>query len=359
MSKLRVGIIGAGKPWKSEGATGFGMSHAHAEGYKESGQCEIVAIADLVEENARAFSEQHAGGKAALFTRYEEMLQSEKLDFVSVCTWPHLHAPMTIAAARAGVRAIHCEKPMAGTFGEARAMAQACEKSGSQLSFNHQRRFNNTFQTARKMLDDGAIGDVVRIEGACGNFLDWGTHWMNMFLFYLRDEARPLWAMGQVDARHPSLAFGVPHDTQGMGTVRFDTGVMATLWTGDEAHAMVGCEHRIFGTDGWIEVHNDAPHVRWRGKNHGATQVVEGEATAGGIHGNDANVKNVVDVVDALVTGRKPLCDVSNALPTTEILFAIYESARHRGRIDLPLTIDDHPLADMIAQGVFPGATGP
>jgi predicted dehydrogenase len=356
MSQFKVGIIGAGRPWKSEGATGFGMSHAHAQGYAASGKCEIVAIADLVEENARAFSEKHAGGTARLYASYDEMLAAEKLDIVSICTWPHLHAPMTIAAAKAGVRAIHCEKPMAGTLGEARAMAKACEDAGVQLSFNHQRRFNNTFQTVRKMLDDGAIGDVLRIEGACGNFLDWGTHWMNMFLFYLRDEATPRWVIGQVDARRPSLVFGVPHDTQGMGTVRFDNGVMATLWTGDEAHEMVGCEHRIFGTDGWIEVHNDAPHIRWRGKNHGSTQIVEGEATAGGMHGNDANEKNACDVVEALATGRKPLCDVSNALPTTEILFGIYESARRRGRIDLPASIDDHPLVEMIENGLFPDA---
>ncbi|MGC4043647.1 MAG: Gfo/Idh/MocA family oxidoreductase [Armatimonas sp.] len=356
MSQFKVGILGAGKPWKAEGATGFGMNHAHAQGYAASGKCEIVAIADPIAENAQEFSEKHTGGKARLYGGYEELLAAEPVDMVSIATWPHLHAPMVIAAAKAGVRAIHCEKPMAGTFGDAKAMAAACAEAGAQLSFNHQRRFNNTFQTARKMLDDGAIGDIVRIEGACGNFLDWGTHWMNMYLFYLRDEAKPLWVIGQVDARHPNKAFDVPHDTQGMGTVRFDNGVMATLWTGDQAHEMVGCEHRIFGTDGWMEIHGNAPHIRWRGKGHATTQIVEGEATEGGLHGNDANIKNVCDAVDALETGRKPLCDVSNALPTTEILFGIYESARHRGRIDLPLTIEDHPLVDMIASGVFPGA---
>lgn len=43
----QVGIIGCGRPWKSEGATGFGMSNAHAEGYKTSPDAEIVALADI------------------------------------------------------------------------------------------------------------------------------------------------------------------------------------------------------------------------------------------------------------------------------------------------------------------------
>ena len=63
-----------------------------------------------------------------------------------------------------------------------------------------------------------------------------------------------------------------------------------------------------------------------------------------------------MDLVDALDTGRTPLLDVSNALPTTEIIFATYESARRRGRVDLPLTIEDSPLVAMLDAGIFPDA---
>ena len=41
------------------------------------------------------------------------MLAAEKPDIVSICTWPFLHAPMTLAAAALPVKAIWCEKPMA------------------------------------------------------------------------------------------------------------------------------------------------------------------------------------------------------------------------------------------------------
>ena len=350
MSDFRVGIIGAGRPWQTDGATGFGMSHQHAEGYKRSGKCQIVAVADLVEENAKAFSEKHAGGKAALYADYEKMLAEANLDIVSVCTWPHLHAAMTIAAAQAGVKAIHCEKPMAGTFGEARAMAEACQKAGVQLTFNHQRRFLPTFQTARTLVESGEIGELLRVEGCCGNMLDWGTHWLNMFLF-LNRESLPLWVMGQVDVRKDVKIFGIPHDTDGICVVGFANGVRGTLHTGSLAEDKLGLSIQLYGTDGTIEITQSAPHLTVTTAS--GRRTITGPQTEGGLHGNDANALNVVDLVNALAARTTPLCDVSNAFPTTEIIFATYESARRRGRIDLPLAIDDSPLVSMIESGAF------
>ena len=111
MAQFRVGIIGCGRPWKSEGASGFGMAHFHAHGYTASADATIVALADINLDNARAFQAMHGGER--IYTDYQQMLAREQLDIVSICTWPHHHAPMVIAAAEAGVKAIHCEKPMA------------------------------------------------------------------------------------------------------------------------------------------------------------------------------------------------------------------------------------------------------
>lgn len=349
----RVGIIGTGRPHKTEGSTGWGMAGLHANGYNQSGRCEIVALADIVEEKAKLFGDEHAGGKAQVFTDYEKMLASAGLDIVSVCTIPVLHAPMVIAAAQAGVQAIYCEKPMAPTWGDSRRMAEACERSGSVLTFNHQRRFLQAFQEARRLLKDGAIGDLVRIEGACGDMFDWGTHWMNMFLFF-NDETPAEWVLGQIDVRRPRVVFGVPMETQGVCVARFQNGVSGVLYTGEGSKEIVGCANRLVGTDGWIEVHDQAPHLRLRGKDGAMTPI---EGITENLHGNDAIPRAVADLVSALDEGRKPLLDVSNALPTTEVLFAAYESARRRGRVDLPAgmaEIDDHPLASLVAQGVYP-----
>src|SRR5215218_9580116 len=139
MTQFRVGIIGCGRPWKSAGASGFGMSNFHAQGYAASPDTAITALADINLDNARAFQAAHGGER--IYADYHEMLAQEQLDIVSICTWPHHHAPMVIAAAEAGVKAIHCEKPMAPSYAEALRMVAVCEAHGAQLTFNHQRRF--------------------------------------------------------------------------------------------------------------------------------------------------------------------------------------------------------------------------
>ena len=64
MAPFRGGIIGCGRPGRSGGATGFGQGHVHAGGYKASPDCEIVAAADIKQENLDAFCEQQCRGRA-------------------------------------------------------------------------------------------------------------------------------------------------------------------------------------------------------------------------------------------------------------------------------------------------------
>jgi predicted dehydrogenase len=97
----RVAIIGCGRPLRTAGATGFGQSHLHAQGYQASGRCQLAALADISRGNAEAFAAEHGDPNTppAIYLDYQEMLAKECPDVVSICTWPHLHAPMVIACA--------------------------------------------------------------------------------------------------------------------------------------------------------------------------------------------------------------------------------------------------------------------
>ena len=354
MATYRVGIIGTGRPRSSEGSTGFGMSHRHAEGYKRSPDAEIVALADIVPENAEAFQALHGGDR--LYTDYHEMLAEENLDIVSVCTWPHLHAPMVIAACEAGVKAIHCEKPMAPTYGEAVAMVQAANEHGVQLTFNHQRRFGAPFRKAKELLKSGAIGDLVRLEAHCGNMYDWGTHWFDM-LFYYNDETPVEWVIGQIDPRDGRQIFGVYVEGQGISYYRYQNGVYGLLVTGEKAG--LEAANRLVGTEGVIEV-GISPEIPLRmwGKGQPEWDCIELEE---GIHGGDYVAQAVLDLIDALNMGREPELSARKALQTTELIFATYESSRRRGRVDLPLDIEDSPLLSMLAEeeaGVYSELSG-
>jgi UDP-N-acetylglucosamine 3-dehydrogenase len=341
----RVGIIGCWRPRNTEGATGYGMSHQHAQGYEASPDVKIVALADINLDNARVFQAEHGGDR--LYTDYCEMLAKEDLDIVSISTWPHLHAPMVIAAAEAGVKAIHCEKPMAPTWGEAVAMVSACEERGVQLSFNHQRLFGAPFRRAKAILTSGAIGDLLRLEATCANMFDWGTHWFDM-MNYFADEAPVEWVIAQIDPRGGQRIFGVPVEGQGISHFKYQTGVRGLMVTGHEAQWEAAI--RLIGTQGVIEVgHSSEVPLRYWCEEEPGWQVVD---VPEGLHGADYVKRAILDVIDALKTGREPELSGRRALRATELIFATYESSRSCCRVDLPLTIEDSPLLDMLGESV-------
>ena len=315
------------------------MAHLHARGYGASDDAHLVALADTNLENARAFQAEHGGQH--LYDDYRTMLAKERLDIVSVCTWPHLHAEMVIAAAEAGVKAVYCEKPMAPTWGECVRMLEACEEHAVQLGFNHQRRFGSPYRTARELARSGAIGELTRLEGTCGNLFDWGTHWFDMMLFY-NDETPVEWVIGQIDPRGGPEFFGVTVEGQGISYFKFANGVFGLLLTGSEGDKGGRSMNRLIGTDGAIEVGTgrDVPLRMW-GKGQSEWQEVE---VGGSLHGAELLVLAMCDFIEALKDGREPELSGRRALRATELIFATYESSRRRERIDLPLDTEDSPL---------------
>src|SRR3989338_33991 len=108
---LKVAVIGAGRPWKTEGATGFGMSHRHWIGFKGTGRAELAGVCDLIEERARQYANDHHP-RARGYTDFKVMMEKEKPDFVCVSLWPHLHASTVKALVPFKPQGILCEKPM-------------------------------------------------------------------------------------------------------------------------------------------------------------------------------------------------------------------------------------------------------
>jgi predicted dehydrogenase len=310
--------------------------------------CELVACADIVRENAEAFAHTTGIPADGVFTDYRTMLAEANLDVVSICTWPHLHAPMAIDCARAGVRAVHCEKPMADSWGAAQLMAQECARRGVQLTFNHQRRFGAPFRGARDLLGSGAIGDLVRVEVSCDNIYDWGTHYLDMCGFYTGDQPAE-WVMGQIDYRTEQRIFGAHVENHALGSWRYRSGVFGLIATGSVA-GLIGVHNRLIGTEGVIEVGvPDGPTLRVRRAGSREWGIVDtGDET---LHGLGFYERAIADVIEALASGREPELSARRALNATEIIFAIYESSRRRGRVDLPLTISDHPLLAMVEVG--------
>lgn len=186
------------------------------------------------------------------------------------------------------------------------------------------------------------------MEGACPNLLDWGTHWFDMFFFY-NDDAPAEWVLGQVDASERREIFGVEVEAGGLSWVRWRNGLEGLLATGDAA--LKGVANRLIGTDGIIEVigGRDRPPIRimrpgsdWEVPDLPGPQV-------------NPTVLSVLDLVDCVKTGREPVLSGRKALQATELIFATYESSRRRGRVDLPLGVEDSALLTMLDEGTIGG----
>lgn len=330
-TNLRAAIIGCG-----------GRGRSHAEGYGVDPRTTIVACADPSTDARTAFAESFDIAKT--YGDYTDMLRVESVDIVSVCTWPHLHREMIAAAAESGARAVHAEKPMAPTWGEAKSLHQACVDHNVVLSLCHQRRFGDRFQTARQLVRDGAIGPLRRIEASCPNLFDWGTHWFDM-MFFFNEETPAESVLGQLSVEDHSEVFGVRLDTSGLSWIRFANGVDGLMATGD---AGFGNIVRLMGDDGVLEIQpgNRSPALLLiRG-----SERTEPDLT-GGVPTPQHTVASVTNLVDCLASGDEPELSSHKALRATELIFATYESSRRRGRVILPLQEDDSALLSMLDDG--------
>ncbi|MED5244365.1 Gfo/Idh/MocA family protein [Priestia sp. LL-8] len=155
MAKVKIGVIGCGSI----------AQHRHLPEYKTNEQVELVAVCDINTERANSVAQQY-GVKA--YTNYEELLASGTVEAVSVCTPNYLHAPISVAALNSGVHVL-CEKPMATSEEEAKAMIEAAKTNGKKLMIGHNQRFVASHQKARELIEKGEIGKIYSFRTAFGH----------------------------------------------------------------------------------------------------------------------------------------------------------------------------------------------
>ena len=149
--KLGICLIGCGRA---------GM--IHARNYKNKIEnARMVACVDAVEAAAKAAAEEMGIDK--YYTDYHEILNDPQVDAVVVVAPTDLHKQIVIDCAAAG-KHIFCEKPMAMTVEECDEMIEACDKAEVKLQIGFMRRFDASFREAKRLVDSGAIGELVQIH---------------------------------------------------------------------------------------------------------------------------------------------------------------------------------------------------
>jgi predicted dehydrogenase len=145
MSKLRGAVIGCGY---------FAQNHLY--GWQVTDGVEIIAVCDIDEAKARQTAEKF--GIPSTFTDAEQLLQqSAPLDFIDIVTTPESHRALVELSARYEKHTI-CQKPVAPSLADARAMVAACEQAGVQFMVFENFRWQRPMLRLKSHL--AAIGDV-------------------------------------------------------------------------------------------------------------------------------------------------------------------------------------------------------
>lgn len=148
---LGVAVIGSGRA---------GMIHAKNFARRIDG-ARLVALADPSEQNLNAAADEL--GVEKRYTSHEDLLADPAVDAVVIVTPTKFHRQIVLDAAHA-TKHVLCEKPMAMTAEECADMVRATNEAGVALQIGYMRRYDASFQRAKQLIDEGAIGQVVQVR---------------------------------------------------------------------------------------------------------------------------------------------------------------------------------------------------
>ena len=174
----------------------------HAGAYRASSRTDLVALVDVepaqVDRARRVFPDAHG------FVDVDEMLGRARPDIVSVATPPGQHRATVEACARHRIPAVVCEKPLAVSLADGRAMIAACAASGTRLFVNHTRRFDPVLRRLREDVVAGGLGEITQATGYyTAGLFNSGTHMIDLLRFFLGEVAWGLAIENQASSHLP------------------------------------------------------------------------------------------------------------------------------------------------------------
>jgi predicted dehydrogenase len=222
-----------------------------------------------------------AGAKrpAGEFDDAEKLIRELRgeIDAVSIALPNHLHAPLAVAALKAG-KAVLIEKPPARDAREARKIAAAADKAGRPVLYAFQRRFGGAEQAARAALAKGYAGQAYHVRAAWlrtrgvpvgtgwftrreqsggGAVIDIGIHLLDL-AWWLLGQPRPVSVYAATHARLAPEPTEAPVEDLGVALLRFDGGATVELsasWALNQPPHQQGTLCRVFGDGGCIDVY--------------------------------------------------------------------------------------------------------
>jgi predicted dehydrogenase len=317
MPELNVAVVGCGN-----------MGATHLARWSELSGARVAAVCDT---DATVATKAAAQVGAEAHTDWRALAGSPEIDVVDICTPPNLHAGIAIAALDGGKHVL-CEKPLARTSTEARAMVAAAERSGRKLMTAFCHRFHPPILFAKELIDNDDLGRVVmfrsRFSGAIlgletqwfsdreaaggGALLDTAIHSIDLFRYLVEEVGS---ATGRLTTINPKLKV----EDSAAVVLQGENGALGLAdasWSTPGGRNVV----EIYGTAGACIVDYDTNQVRFKTADMAVWDTRE-------IEGPDRFQREILHFADA-VRGLQPLmADGHDGLRAIEIVEQVYASA--------------------------------
>ncbi len=258
MTKLKMGIIGAGKI----------AQVLHAPNIHKSKFAELIAITDVDESRLLKFKEDYP--YINTYTDYKKMLAEEELDAVSVCVSNNFHAAVSIDALNSGKNVL-VEKPMATSSAEASDMIKVSKDQNKVLMVDHLQRFFPHHQKAKEIVSAGILGEIravkamfghagpenwsptaswffQRQKSAFGSLADLGIHKIDIIRYVTGLEFQKCVALTNTLEKHADV------EDIAMGIFQLSNGALAEITASWVTHGLEENYLIIYGSSGTMKV---------------------------------------------------------------------------------------------------------
>jgi predicted dehydrogenase len=354
MDRVRLGVVGVGN-----------IAPLNVAGYLGHERCDVVALCDpraeLAERRAREWDVPR------IYTDLDELLADADVDAVEILSPTHLHREHVVAAARAG-KHVSCQKPMANSVADCRAMLAAADEAGTVFRVSECFYHYPPLVEAKRLIAEGAIGTptMLRVRTVVGD--------TNSPFQAALDPAGYEW---RFDSRSPGghLFDDVVHKYAVAlwlfpERIRSVQSVVRPGALFFEAPTAAIFEYERDDLLGTMEV-THAPRMRIRTRYYGADEVFEVQGTDGFVwvtratgemldlppllwHRSDGTALSFSNLdadwgtgfrlasrafIDALLEGTQPEMSGERAIEVLQLCFAVYQASTARSPID-PASIE-------------------
>ena len=349
---IKIGIIGCG-----------GIANQkHLPALKnQAHRANLVAFCDLIPERAEKAAAEYGVPGTKIYTDYHDLLADPAIEVVHVLTPNVAHCPITVAAFEAG-KHVYCEKPMAHNTDDAKAMLDAWKKSGKQFTIGYQNRFRPEVQNLKKACEAGELGDIYygkahavrrravptwgvfpdKSKQGGGPLIDIGTHALDLTL-WMMDNYEPESVTGSVfrklaDQKDTGNAWGdwdpevFTVEDSAFGFIKMKNGAAIHLEAAWALNSLEVDEAKttLCGTKAGADMKDG---LRINRVQYGKQCVEKPALGAGGVAFYDGAAERPEDeeqkiFYDAIVNGKPLTVLPEQAMVVTQILEAIYESAK-------------------------------